>query len=301
MPRSMASGDSSFMSPPPWPRRTTSFSRVSVSKRSPPTGRATTRWKLFVPMSRAASTGRSTCSSGVVTMSASDLRRAGLQPVQHTFAEAGDLLEAAAERRRRSTPSSPIDERGLDRLVEVAGLDAAPARRWRRPSSSGTIDCAQRAGQAVVDRGAAASPSSGLPSGELGGLAPRPAEDVADDEVAEAVVEVPGERLVEEDLVASPGTARRRCRTSPPGSSHVDLVGRLRPARRVSAGTVDALRPASAVDQKTLRSAVMNPTISLVAVAERRVAVAAVGRPEDVRARAAAGRRSARRSGRRPR
>ena len=54
MPRSMASADISFMSPPPRPSRTTSFSLVRVSKRSPPTGRATTRWKLFVPMSSAA-------------------------------------------------------------------------------------------------------------------------------------------------------------------------------------------------------------------------------------------------------
>src|SRR4051812_3501995 len=124
-PRSMASADISFMSPPPWPSRTTSFSLVSVSKRSPPTGRATTRWKLFVPMSRAASTGPSTCSSGVVTMSASDLRRAGLQPVQHTLPEAGDLLETGAQ---DVVGRSLIADHqgGLDRLVEVARFDLRP-------------------------------------------------------------------------------------------------------------------------------------------------------------------------------
>ena len=52
-PRSMASSESSFISPPPWPRRTTSFSRVTTSK-PPGTGLATTRWKLLVPISNAA-------------------------------------------------------------------------------------------------------------------------------------------------------------------------------------------------------------------------------------------------------
>ncbi len=60
MPRSTASSPRRFMSPPPWPSRTVSFSRVTTSKlvvsRSPPCTRATTRWKLFVPRSSAATT-----------------------------------------------------------------------------------------------------------------------------------------------------------------------------------------------------------------------------------------------------
>ena len=45
--------DSCFMSPPPWPRRTVSFSRVTISYPLS-SRRATTRWKLLVPMSSAA-------------------------------------------------------------------------------------------------------------------------------------------------------------------------------------------------------------------------------------------------------
>ena len=54
--RSIASGAISFMSVPPWPRRTTSFSRLTISKPSSPVRRATTMWKLLVPRSRAART-----------------------------------------------------------------------------------------------------------------------------------------------------------------------------------------------------------------------------------------------------
>ena len=56
-PRSMASGSSCFMSPPPWPRRTVTFSRSITSKRAPCLIFAITRWKLLVPTSIAASTG----------------------------------------------------------------------------------------------------------------------------------------------------------------------------------------------------------------------------------------------------
>ena len=54
MPRSMASGSSSFMSPEPEPSRTISFSRAITSKLVPSPNRATTRWIEFVPMSIAA-------------------------------------------------------------------------------------------------------------------------------------------------------------------------------------------------------------------------------------------------------
>ena len=54
-PRSMASGASSFMSPPPRPRRTISFSCVRTSKARSPSTRATTRWNELVPTSMAAS------------------------------------------------------------------------------------------------------------------------------------------------------------------------------------------------------------------------------------------------------
>ena len=53
MPRSMASGDSSFISPAPWPILTLSFSRAMTSNPWSTTF-ATTMWKLLVPMSRAA-------------------------------------------------------------------------------------------------------------------------------------------------------------------------------------------------------------------------------------------------------
>src|SRR5215216_5130744 len=202
MPRSTASGDSSFMSPPPCPRRTTSFSRVSVSKRSAPTARATTRWKLFVPMSSAARTGASPSSEadGLVrgavtaasvpgaTVSVSDHRRARVDPIEHTLAEAGDLLEAAAE------PVVvrglvPDDERGLDRLVEITRLDGRGAPLGR---AVGTGDRGRRprTGEAVI-REESSLARQGAAHGRLAGLAPRAPEDVADDEVAEAIVEVP--------------------------------------------------------------------------------------------------------------
>src|SRR5215213_1726233 len=198
MPRSMASLDISFMSPPPWPSRTTSFSLVKVSKRSPPTGRATTRWKLFVPMSSAASTGSSTCSSGVVTMSASDLRRAGLQPAQHTLAEAGDLLETSAQDVVGRTLVTDHQCR-LDRLVEVARFDLRRSAR-RGPVLVGHDRLRPSAGHAVVDEVARLTLQRAA-EGQLRGLAPRPAEDVADHEVPEAVVEILGQRLVQEHLV----------------------------------------------------------------------------------------------------
>ena len=47
MPRSMASGSSTFMSPPPWPSRTISFCRVTTSMPPRSETRATTRWKLI--------------------------------------------------------------------------------------------------------------------------------------------------------------------------------------------------------------------------------------------------------------
>ena len=53
MPRSIASRDSSFISPAPCPMRTLSFSRAMTSKPWSTTF-ATTMWKLLVPMSRAA-------------------------------------------------------------------------------------------------------------------------------------------------------------------------------------------------------------------------------------------------------
>ena len=53
-PLSMASAASTFMSPPPDPRRTISFSLPTTSNRSSPATRATTRWKEFVPTSIAA-------------------------------------------------------------------------------------------------------------------------------------------------------------------------------------------------------------------------------------------------------
>ena len=54
MPRSMASGASSFMSPPLEPRRTASFSSAITSKWPSSSKRATTRWMELVPMSTAA-------------------------------------------------------------------------------------------------------------------------------------------------------------------------------------------------------------------------------------------------------
>ncbi len=54
MPRSMASGASSFMSPPPEPSRTVSFSSAMTSKWPTSSKRATTRWIELVPMSMAA-------------------------------------------------------------------------------------------------------------------------------------------------------------------------------------------------------------------------------------------------------
>jgi len=54
-PRAMAAADSRFMSPPPEPRRTISFSRVMTSKRPSPATRATTMWIELVPTSMAAS------------------------------------------------------------------------------------------------------------------------------------------------------------------------------------------------------------------------------------------------------
>ena len=53
MPRSIASAESSFISPAPWPMRTFSFSRAMTSKPWS-TILATTIWKLLVPISRAA-------------------------------------------------------------------------------------------------------------------------------------------------------------------------------------------------------------------------------------------------------
>ena len=72
-PRSMASACSSFMSPDPVPRRTTSLSRARISNRLLPVGRATTRWKLLVPMSIAA--------TGVATWGASDSTEPRYPPV----------------------------------------------------------------------------------------------------------------------------------------------------------------------------------------------------------------------------
>src|SRR5215203_2916009 len=183
MARSTASGASSFMSPPPWPRRTTSFSRVNVSNRSPPTARATTRWKLFVPMSSAASTG----GSPGFTASLPDPGEAGVESIEHTLAEGGDLLEAAAQDvvGRRVVAD---DERGLDRLVQVAGLDAGRAvvtgdgvvREQRR---------GPRARQAVVGEEARLALQRAVERG-LGRLAVGTAEHVADDEVTEPPVQV---------------------------------------------------------------------------------------------------------------
>ena len=86
------------------------------------------------------------------------------------------------------------------------------------------MSATQAAGQAVVEQVA-------LLAGEraverlLGGLAPGAAEHVADDEVAEAVVEVASQRLVEEDLLlAAQYTAP--VAKSPDGLGARDLVGR---------------------------------------------------------------------------
>ena len=241
--------DSSFMSPPPWPRRTTSFSRVSVSKRSPPTGRATTRWKLFVPMSSAASTGPSTCSSGVVTIvSLRSGRVQASQPVQHTLRGSWRSSRTRCRARRRSTPSSPTTSAVWIASSRSPGSIVAVARVAARPVRRGSIVCAQ----APVRQSSSEEPRLALQRAaerDLGGLAPRPAEDVADDEVAEAVVQVAGERLVEEDLVASPGSS-----TAPVANDAGRLVARRRrrptaPARRVSVGIVTPCGGDSAGDQ----------------------------------------------------
>src|SRR5690606_12766495 len=92
-PRSIASGVSSFMSPPPEPRRTTSLARVSVSNPPPGAGRATTMWKLFVPMSKAA---RFMASPGSARRQVVGLGDATAEAVDHAEAEVGDLLEGAA-------------------------------------------------------------------------------------------------------------------------------------------------------------------------------------------------------------
>ncbi len=56
IPRSIAPSSRCFMSPPPDPRRTISFSRSRTSKPCNPFTLATTRWSELVPMSTAART-----------------------------------------------------------------------------------------------------------------------------------------------------------------------------------------------------------------------------------------------------
>ena len=73
-----------------------------------------------------------------------------------------------------------------------------------------------RAGQAVADQ-AALLAGQRAAERQLGRLAPGPAEHVADDEVAEAVVELACQRLVEEDLLRRRRRTRRRSRSRRPG------------------------------------------------------------------------------------
>src|SRR5829696_829911 len=242
IPRSMASGASSFMSPPPWPRRTTSFSRVNVSKRSPPTGRASTRWKLFVPMSRAPSTVPSAmaliscrCASDRVpdwSAGGAGIRHvvsvlqelfAGVDPAEDAGAEAGDLLEGAAQHVVGGAVVTG-DQCGLDGLVEVAGLDedaaggAALLVRHERLRPG--------AGEAVVDEGAVLTRQRAVER-RLGGLAPGRSEHVADGEVAHLLVALPGQRLVEEH-----GPAGRAEQGADLGIAHRLLVARDVTGRR---------------------------------------------------------------------
>src|SRR3954469_5601910 len=110
----MASGVSCFMSPPPDPRRTTSFSRAITSKRLSPTTRATTRWKELVPTSMAARV------VGDTTGASSDAT--GRHPVHDALAERRHPIEHGAHLVRvvASLAGAEAQERD-DALVEIAG------------------------------------------------------------------------------------------------------------------------------------------------------------------------------------
>ena len=238
MPRSMASAAISFMSPPPWPRRTTSFSRVSVSKRSPPTGRATTRWKLLVPMSSAASTAVGPAAA--VTVSVADPGDAGVEALRAHLRGSWRSSRSRCRGRRRSSDSSPTTSAVWIASSRSPGSITA-ASRGVVPVASGMMSATQLP---VRQSSSEAAVLAGERAAErlLGGLAPGAAEHVADDEVAEAVVEVAGQRLVEEHLLVA-GQYTAPVAKSPAGSSHVDLVGRRDRARRVRVGSVGADRP----------------------------------------------------------
>src|SRR5215213_5473428 len=174
-PRWMDSGVSTFMSPPPDPRRTISFSRAITSKRAFPTTRATTRWKELVPTSMAASVVGATASSSDATglHTVHDALAERRHPVEH----GAHLVDAVAAFARTEA------EEGDDALVEVTGRQgdlaigiALLGERAPRP----------RTGEAVaIERAVLA----GLGHSEttLHGVGPGVAHEHRDGEVADLV------------------------------------------------------------------------------------------------------------------
>ena len=123
--RAIASGLICFISPPPWPRRTMSFWRVSTSKPSSPTRRATTRWNELVPMSRAASVSPCCTVSrrcGCCTRRCRRTRRRGRRRSSRTRCRSRCRRHWC---RRRRAPSAPPRRGRLPRSWP-------PADGWRR-------------------------------------------------------------------------------------------------------------------------------------------------------------------------
>ena len=134
-PRWMAAGVRSFMSPPPEPRRTMSFSRAITSKRASPTTRATTRWKELVPTSMAARVV-----GVVVTRRSSD--PAGRHAVDDALAERRHPVEHGADLVGLVALLAGAEaQEGDDALVEVAGRQeqlAGPGRPRARAGCCGS-------------------------------------------------------------------------------------------------------------------------------------------------------------------
>src|SRR5262249_5242774 len=112
-PRSIASGARRFMSPPPDPRRTISFSRVMTSKRASPVTRATTRWIELVPTSMAA---RARCRSSSEV--------AAVAALEDPAPERLDAFEHGAGLGGRvGLVTGAVPEEGDQAFVEVTGRE----------------------------------------------------------------------------------------------------------------------------------------------------------------------------------
>ena len=145
-----------------------------------------------------------------VTASVIESGDACVEAIEHTLAEAGDLLEPAAEDVVGRAESSPTTS-----AVWMASSRSPGSMNARRaPSLRVVVAGTSVAAHAPVRQSPArnrASPSSGLPRASCAASLQAPPSDVADDEVAEAVVQVAGRAARRRTPAASPGSTRRRC------------------------------------------------------------------------------------------